>query len=56
MIKNDSRCFWKKEYTQFIDYIRKVDPNAFISIAKAHEIRGEGFTEAKTVGMEKENE
>lgn len=48
--------FGKKEYTQFIDYIRKVDPNAFISIAKAHEIRGEGFTEAKTVGMEKENE
>lgn len=47
--------FGKKEYTQFIDYIRKVDPNAFISIAKAHEIRGEGFTEEKTVVTEKEN-
>ncbi len=47
--------FGKKEYTQFIDYIRKVDPCAFISIAKAHEIRGEGFTEAKTVSTEKEN-
>lgn len=47
--------FGKKEYTQFIDYIRKVDPCAFISIAKAHEIRGEGFTEEKTVSMEKEN-
>jgi len=47
--------FGKKEYTQFIDFIRKVDPNAFISIAKAHEIRGEGFTEEKTIVMEKEN-
>lgn len=47
--------FGKKEYTQFIDFIRKIDPNAFISIAKAHEIRGEGFTEEKTVVMEKEN-
>lgn len=48
--------FGRKEYTKFIDFVRQVDPTAFISIAKAHEIRGEGFTEVKTTAEPLEKE
>ncbi len=35
--------FGRKEYTKLIDYIKKIDPSAFVSITRAHEINGEGF-------------
>lgn len=35
--------FGRKEYTQLIDCIKKIDPQAFVSITQAHEITGEGF-------------
>lgn len=37
----------KNQYPMVINYIKKVDPSAFISVTKAHEITGEGFTSPK---------
>lgn len=37
----------KNQYQTVINYIKKVDPFAFISVTKAHEITGEGFTSPK---------
>ena len=33
-----------RQYTRLMDVVRKVDPDAFITIWRAHEIRGEGWT------------
>lgn len=36
--------FSMRHYTLLMDIVRKVDPSAFITIWRAHEIRGEGWT------------
>ena len=36
--------FNMRQYTRLMDVVRKVDPDAFITIWRAHEIRGEGWT------------
>lgn len=36
--------FSRKEYTKILDIISKYDTKAFVSITKAHEINGEGFS------------
>lgn len=37
----------KNQYPMVINFIKKVDSSAFISVTKAHEISGEGFTSPK---------
>lgn len=36
--------FNMRQYTRLMDVVRKVDPDAFVTIWRAHEIRGEGWT------------
>lgn len=39
--------FNMRQYTRLMDVVRGVDPSAFITIWRAHEIRGEGWTWTK---------
>lgn len=39
--------FSRKEYTKILEIISKYDTKAFVSITKAHEINGEGFSPLK---------
>ena len=36
--------FNMRQYTQLMDIVRRADPSAFVTIWRAHEIRGEGWT------------
>ena len=33
-----------RQYTRLMDVVRKIDPEAFVTVWRAHEIRGEGWT------------
>ena len=37
--------FSMQHYTLLMDIVRRIDPAAFITIWRAHEIRGEGWTQ-----------
>ena len=39
--------FNMRQYSRLMDVIRKVDPEAFVTVWRAHEIRGEGWTWTK---------
>ena len=36
-----------RQYTRLMDVVRKIDPEAFVTVWRAHEIRGEGWTWTK---------
>lgn len=39
-----SVTFTMRQYTDMMNLIKRIDPTAFVSITRAHEINGEGFT------------
>ena len=39
--------FSMRQYTRLMDVVRRVDPDAFVTVWRAHEIRGEGWTWTK---------
>ena len=39
-----SVTFTMREYAELMNVIKRIDPTAFVSISRAHEINGEGFT------------
>jgi len=36
--------FTMRQYAYLMNVIKRIDKNAFVSISRAHEINGEGFT------------
>ena len=39
-----SVTFTMRQYADLMNVIKRIDPTAFVSISRAHEINGEGFT------------